>query len=74
MPNYDPALKAVLEKVGGPTKLGAHLGVGASAVTQWDKVPARHVPRVAAVTGFSGSFIRPDLYEPLPQSERASAA
>jgi DNA-binding transcriptional regulator YdaS (Cro superfamily) len=67
MPNYDPPLQKVLDKVGGPSKLALHLGVGASAVTQWEKVPARHVPRVAALTGIPGQQIRPDLYAPLPE-------
>lgn len=62
MPKYDIALKSILEKVGGPTKLAEALGVVPSAVTQWSRVPARHVPRVAALAGVDGRMIRPDLY------------
>lgn len=61
MPNYDPALQKVLEKV-TPTKLAEHLGIVPSAVTQWKSVPARHVPRVAALTGIPAWEIRPDMY------------
>ena len=71
MPNYDVPLKAVLDKAGGPTKLALHLGIGPSAVTQWARVPARHVPRCVALTGLSGSFIRPDLYGPVRDAEAA---
>ena len=68
---YDPALRAVLENVGGPTLLAAHLGIGASAVTQWTKIPAKHIYRIEALTGLPGSFIRPDLYAPITQTEAA---
>jgi DNA-binding transcriptional regulator YdaS (Cro superfamily) len=62
MPNYSHGLVLVLEKVGGPTRLAEQLGIVASAVTQWSKVPARHIPRIEALTGVPGNIIRPDLY------------
>lgn len=62
MPNYDAALERVLEEAGGPSKVAQHLGIVASAVTQWTRVPARHVPRLEALTGIPGREIRPDLY------------
>jgi DNA-binding transcriptional regulator YdaS (Cro superfamily) len=62
MPRYDSALMRVLEKAGGPSRVAAHLGIVASAVTQWTRVPARHVPRLEALTGIPGRVIRPDLY------------
>ena len=62
MPNYDAPLTAVLDKVGGPTKLAIALGIGASAVTQWTRVPSHHLPRVTMLTGMSGKELRPDLY------------
>jgi DNA-binding transcriptional regulator YdaS (Cro superfamily) len=61
MPAYDPPLTKVLKKV-GPSRLADHLGIVPSAVTQWRRVPARHVPRVAALTGISEREIRPDMY------------
>jgi hypothetical protein len=64
MPNYDAALERVLEEAGGPSKVAQHLGIVASAVTQWTRVPARHVPRLEALTGIPGREIRPDLYPP----------
>jgi DNA-binding transcriptional regulator YdaS (Cro superfamily) len=84
MPNYDPALVRVLEKAGGPTRVAEHLGVVVSAVTQWTRVPARHVPRLEALTGIPGREIRPDLWDapdpspandaPNPKSKRARSA
>ncbi len=62
MPKYDSALAKVLEIAGGPTRVARHLGIVASAVTQWSRVPARHVPRLEALTGLPGRVIRPDLY------------
>lgn len=74
MPEYDPALKSVLEKAGGPSKLAEALGIVPSAVTQWSRVPAKHIPRVVALTGMRGSDIRPDLYGPVaPKAPQAVA-
>jgi DNA-binding transcriptional regulator YdaS (Cro superfamily) len=73
MPNYDPALKRVLKKAGGPSKVAEHLGIVASAVTQWSRVPARHVPRLAALTGIRGRDIRPDLWEPVQRRPAPSS-
>jgi DNA-binding transcriptional regulator YdaS (Cro superfamily) len=75
MPNYDPALIRVLEKSGGPARLAMYLGVVASAVTQWSRVPARHIPRIEALTGIPGTEIRPDLYSaPEPKIRKLNTA
>jgi DNA-binding transcriptional regulator YdaS (Cro superfamily) len=63
MPNYDSALVQVLEAAGGPSRVAEHLGLVPSAVTQWSRVPARHVPRLEALTGIPGRVIRPDLWD-----------
>ena len=65
MTHYDPPLRMVLDKAGGPSKLASALGIGPSAVAQWARVPARHLPRIEALTGIPGDVIRPDLYAPL---------
>ena len=62
MRDYEPALKRVLEAVGGPSKLAEKLDVVPSAVTQWTKIPSRHLPRIEALTGIPGRELRPDLY------------
>lgn len=66
---YDAPLKQVLEAVGGPTKLADELGVSTSAVTNWQRVPARHLPRIEHLTGIPGRDLRPDLY---PDAVRAA--
>ncbi len=58
---YSPALRSVLEKVGGPTVLAKYLGISASAVTQWHDVPGRHLLRASALSGIPPEKIRPDL-------------
>jgi len=45
---YEPELQALLDHVGGPTKLAAIAGVTPSAVTQWKRVPSRYVLKIAA--------------------------
>lgn len=62
MPNYDPPLKKALDAAGGPVKLARALGIVPSAVTQWTRVPPRHLPRVEQITGIAGRELRPDLY------------
>lgn len=70
MPNYDPPLKKALDAAGGPVKLARALGIGASAVTQWTRVPPRHVPMVEQITGIAGRELRPDLWG-LPAKDAA---
>jgi DNA-binding transcriptional regulator YdaS (Cro superfamily) len=66
--SYSTPLKTVLEKAGGPTALAKILGIVPSAVTQWTDVPARHLFKVASVTGIPVEQIRPDL---MPTTEAA---
>jgi hypothetical protein len=58
----DPALHAVICKAGGVMRLAEALGVTPPAVTNWRILPARHLPRVAAITGIPARDIRPDLF------------
>jgi DNA-binding transcriptional regulator YdaS (Cro superfamily) len=59
---YDTPLRLALDKVGGPAAMARHLGIGASAVTQWEKVPAKHVGKVGALTGMKPHELRSDLF------------
>lgn len=59
--SYSPELEAVLEVAGGPTALSKKLGIGASAVTNWRHVPAKHLHKVASITGIPVEKIRADL-------------
>ena len=58
---YDEPLQNVLKIVGGPTKLARHLGIVPSAVTQWERVPLRHLWKVAKFAGVPVERLRPDL-------------
>ncbi len=74
MPNYDPPLKKALDAAGGPVKLARALGIVPSAVTQWTRVPPRHVPMVEQITAISRHELRPDLWEPPANASRDAAA
>lgn len=65
---YSPELSSALAAAGGPTKLAAGLGLTPGAVTQWDKVPAKHLFRVASLTGIPPERLRPDL---MPSADAA---
>lgn len=62
---YDAPLKRAFELAGGPTAVARHLSIVPSAVTQWERVPARHVGRVGALVGMEPHELRPDLF-PIP--------
>jgi DNA-binding transcriptional regulator YdaS (Cro superfamily) len=59
------ALRAAIEKAGGPTKVAEACGITPQAVSQWDECPSRHVHRVSALTGgeIPASVLRPDMFE-----------
>lgn len=69
---YDAGLRLALNALGGPAKLAAHLNLVPSAVTQWTRIPARHIPRISALTGIGGRALRPDLYPPATEAETAA--
>jgi DNA-binding transcriptional regulator YdaS (Cro superfamily) len=58
---YDPPLKEAFRRVGGPKKMAQAIGVGASAVAQWRRVPAIHIFRIEALTGIPAEKLRPDM-------------
>lgn len=59
--SYDESLRRVLQVI-CPTELAKSLNVTPSAVTNWEHIPARHLPRVEHLTGIPGHELRPDLY------------
>lgn len=42
------------------------LGLTPSAVSQWKRVPVKHLLAVEAATGIPRELLRPDLYRALP--------
>ena len=69
---YDAPLRRVLA-IKGPTALSKDLGIVPSAITQWDRVPAKWLMRVAQITGIPMAELRPDL-APEPAQEGSDAA
>ena len=53
---------------GGARKLAEKLGLTESAISQWPGIPLKRVPDVEAATGVHRSVLRPDHYEPAPQT------
>lgn len=66
------ALRDYLKAERGRTlTLAFGLGIHASAVSQWQRVPAERVLDVERITGISRHKLRPDLY-PSPETETAA--
>jgi DNA-binding transcriptional regulator YdaS (Cro superfamily) len=59
---YEPPLQLLIKTAGGPVAIARIIGVVPSAVTQWRRVPLKHVPKLAEVTGLSCHQIRPDFF------------
>jgi DNA-binding transcriptional regulator YdaS (Cro superfamily) len=58
----DEALSLAIKTAGGPSRLADALGISQPAVSQWDRVPARQVGKVSALTGIPPHVLRPDLF------------
>jgi DNA-binding transcriptional regulator YdaS (Cro superfamily) len=56
------ALKTATKAAGGTRPLARRLGITASAVSQWERVPAERVVEVERATGVPRELLRPDLY------------
>jgi DNA-binding transcriptional regulator YdaS (Cro superfamily) len=69
MDDASPLSRAV-RAAGGPSALGAHLGISPQAISQWQRVPAERVLAVEGVSGVPAHELRPDLYR-APPSEAA---
>jgi DNA-binding transcriptional regulator YdaS (Cro superfamily) len=56
------ALKAVIEEVGSMHALGRLIDISQQAISQWDRVPAKHIIEIERATGVPRNALRPDLY------------
>jgi DNA-binding transcriptional regulator YdaS (Cro superfamily) len=62
MTETPPTIKAIITKLGGPTKVAEHFtDLTPQAVSQWTRVPEERLARVAELTGISPAELRPDL-------------
>lgn len=60
-------MREIAEAAGGYNALGRTLGISATAVWQWKRVPSERVRAVEKATGISRYAIRPDIYGPDPR-------
>lgn len=61
MPARDPLLDVVFAQRLAVTRIAALAGVSRAAVSQWRRIPERHVWAVARVSGLPAHKLRPDL-------------
>ena len=69
-----PTRKAVDEAIrasGSLKKVAERLGITSQAISQWDKIPPRHVLSIEALSGVSRHDLRPDIYGPAPKHSRS---
>jgi len=57
----DPVLEAALQTRRAVARIAQLAGISSAAVSQWQRVPERHVWAVAKVTGILAVTLRPDL-------------
>ena len=60
----DEALERALQTRMTVTLIARAVGISCSAVSQWKRVPERHLAIVARITRLSKRELRPDLFEP----------
>ena len=72
----DAPLTEALSRRYAVTAIAAALGISRAAVSQWRRVPGKHVTSVAEITGMPPHVLRPDLCAPpnLAPRTRASAS
>jgi DNA-binding transcriptional regulator YdaS (Cro superfamily) len=66
----DPVLAEALSTRMAVTQIAETIGISRAAVSQWRRVPERHLAVVAKITRISRRRLRPDLY---PVRERETA-
>lgn len=66
-----PILEDIFSRRGAVTAIAAKCGLTTAAVSQWRRVPTKHLDAVAAHTGLSTAVLRPDLIEPKAAQEAA---
>lgn len=67
----DPVLDAALQTRYMVKRIAELCGISSAAVSQWRRVPERHVWAVSRVTGVPAAELRPDLpyYRPRQAAE-----
>lgn len=55
-------LKQAIVIAGGKAALAEQLGITGQAISQWERVPDKHVIAIEALTGISRRKLRPDIF------------
>lgn len=71
MERDNPVLLAIRERKGFAADLGGKLGITASAVWMWRKVPPKHAIRVAKIMKMPVRKVCPEIF---PESKRPRKA
>jgi hypothetical protein len=58
----DAALLDAIAAIGSQSELARQLDISRAAVCHWQRVPLRHLRRIAELTGIPRERLRPDLY------------
>lgn len=58
----DAVLTEIMMRRGANRAISEACGLSTAAVSQWKRVPKRHLETVAQVTGVSAPELRPDLF------------
>ena len=61
MADRDPSLSDLLNRRNAVRDIAAACGISTAAVSQWTRVPVRHLHTVADVMKVSQDVLRPDL-------------
>lgn len=57
----DPILEAAMQTRRTVKRIAELCGISSAAVSQWQRVPERHVWAVSKITGIPAAELRPDL-------------
>jgi DNA-binding transcriptional regulator YdaS (Cro superfamily) len=73
----ETALERAIAAAGGPVAIAKLVGVSSQAVSQWERIPAKHCMAIETATGIPCHEQRPDIFPkpstPVETGESAGA-
>ncbi|NVN03840.1 helix-turn-helix domain-containing protein [Asaia spathodeae] len=67
----DPILSDILSRKGAVKQMAAACKISHAAVSQWERVPKRHLHAVSREVGIPPETLRPDLFNSVAQRNAA---
>lgn len=67
---YDMETKQIIDAAGGVVRVARKIGRSHSTISEWKRVPPKHVQAVSVLSGIPAWKIRPDVF-PAPISAGA---